>query len=118
MGLHGSTLVVRSVVPVASAVTASVSDTALSIASASPVSQAQVLLHSALPQVLPQVSEAASSSVLTAAPFDSGSMEGRSCLGPELLSQLAGLSLDAAELERNHPPCAPLPTSAQASCHL
>ncbi|KAL0037503.1 hypothetical protein WJX77_000390 [Trebouxia sp. C0004] len=59
------------------------------------------------------VSEAASSSVLSAAPYVTGSMQGRSCLGPELLSQLAGLSLDAAELERNHPQCAPLPTSAQ-----
>ncbi len=30
-------------------------------------------------------------------------MPGGSSLGPELLSQLAGLSLNAAELERNHP---------------
>ena len=66
--------------------------------------------------MLPQVSEAASPSVLTAALSVNGSMQGRSCLGPELLSQLAGLSLDAAELERNHPPFGPLPLCAQASC--
>ncbi len=68
--------------------------------------------------MLPQVSEAGSSSILIAAPSVNGSMQGGSCLGPELLSQLAGLSLDAAELERNHPPSAPLPLSAQASRYL
>ncbi|KAL0041911.1 hypothetical protein WJX79_008730 [Trebouxia sp. C0005] len=65
-----------------------------------------------LPSVA-MVPEAASPSISTAAPFVNSSMQGKSCSGPELLSQLAGLSLDAAELERNHPPCPPLPITAQ-----
>ena len=52
---------------------------------------------------------------LTQSPDATGSMQGRSCLGPELLSQLAGLDLDAAELQRNHPPINAVPSAAQAS---
>lgn len=57
-------------------------------------------------------SHGASASSPEKAPFRDG-MRGGSCLGPELLSQLAGLSLDSAELERNHPPPALLPSAAQ-----
>lgn len=40
-------------------------------------------------------------------------MHSGSFLGPDLLSQLAELNLNAAELERNHPSPSPVPTACQ-----
>lgn len=68
--------------------------------------------QSILPQVAPTDDVALS---LTQSPNATSSMQGRSCLGPELLSQLAGLDLDAAELQRNHPPMTAVLSAVQAS---